>query len=114
MVTPLAVTKHDDGAGVARLEIAGQLDEDTSEGFVDLIANAVDQDGVNAVVVDLHRVTFLAAAGVRTLLHGLAAASSRNCSFRVVGAQGIVHRVLTISGVLETLAVTPESDSAAI
>jgi anti-anti-sigma factor len=110
MVTPFAVTKRDDGAGVHRLLIAGELDEDTSGGCTDLIVNAVGQHSVSAVVVDLRRVTFLAAAGVRALLLGRDAALRMGREFRVVNATGVVYQVLRISGVHRTLAVTSEPD----
>lgn len=104
-----AVTKHDDGGGSSRLAVTGELDHDTSESLLALISNAAGQDGVTEVVVDLHRTTFLAAAGVRTLLRAWQAVTGRSCAFRVVNAHGIVHRVITISGVAELLAVTSRS-----
>jgi anti-anti-sigma factor len=105
MMIPFAAIKQDDGAGVSRLVVVGELDEDTAEGLAGLIANAVRQDGVTEVVVDLRRVTFLGAAGVRILLRGRDAASAMNCKFRVVNADGIALRVLAVSGVLKVLAV---------
>lgn len=110
MVTPFAVIKRDDGAGVSRLLVTGELDEDTSHAFTGLLVNAVEQDGVAEVVVDLRRVTFLAAAGVRALLLGCAAAVATDRAFRVVNATGIVYQVLRISGVHRMLAVTPARD----
>jgi anti-anti-sigma factor len=109
VVTPFAVTKRDDGAGVHRLMIAGELDEDTSEGCAALIANAAEHHEVSVVVVDLRRVTFLAAAGVRALVRGREATLAAGREFRVVNATGIVYQVLRISGVHQLLAVTIES-----
>jgi anti-anti-sigma factor len=110
MVTPFAVTKCDEGAGVHRLLIAGELDEDTSDTCAALIANAAGHHDVSQVVVDLRRVTFLAAAGVRALLLGREATLAAGREFRVVNATGVVYQVLRISGVHRTLAVTVEPD----
>jgi anti-anti-sigma factor len=112
MMTSFAVTKHDDGAGVARLVIVGELDEDTSAGLAGLIGNAVRQGGVTEVVVDLRGVTALAAAGVRALVRGRAAAAAMNRGFRVVNADDTALRVLTVSGVLEVLAVAAADNAA--
>ena len=105
MATPFAVRKHDDGGGTARLAVIGELDHDTSAGLAGLVANATEQGGVVEVVVDLRRVTVLAAAGVRALVRGRDAAAAAGCGYRVVNARGIALQVLTISDVLEVLAV---------
>ena len=110
MVTPFAVTKRDDGAGVHRLMIEGDLDEDTGEGCAAVIVNAAGNHDVAEIVVDLRRVTFLAAAGVRALLHGREATLAAGREFRVVNATGIVYQVLRISGVHKLLAVSSEPD----
>ena len=94
-----------------RLMISGELDEDTSDGLAALIVNAVEQPDVSEVVVDLQRVTFLAAAGVRALLRGRAAAAKMGRGMRVVNATGIVYQVLRISEVDKTLAVTADSNT---
>ncbi|GAB2583359.1 hypothetical protein Aab01nite_84670 [Paractinoplanes abujensis] len=112
-MTPFAVTKRNDGAGVYRLMVGGELDEDTSDGLVVVMANAAGQADVVEIVVDLRRVSFLAAAGIRALLHGRAAAAGRGCAFRVVNAAGIVLQVIKISGVHHILAVTTEPEAAA-
>ncbi|MEU4621864.1 STAS domain-containing protein [Actinoplanes sp. NPDC023801] len=107
---PFSVTKRDDGAGVQRLIIAGELDEDTGDGCAELIANAAGRHDVSEVVVDLRRVTFVAAAGVRALLRGRDASLRMGREFRVVNATGIVYQVLRISGVHKALAVTSGPD----
>jgi anti-anti-sigma factor len=110
LVTPFTVTKRDDGAGVHRLMIVGELDEDTSDGCAALIVNAAEHHDVSQIVVDLRRVTFIAAAGVRALLLGRDATMRMGREFRVVNATGIVDQVLRISGVHKILTVTAEPD----
>ena len=60
------------------------------------------------IVVDLRRVTFLGAAGVRALLRGRKAVLTVGREFRVANATGIVYQVLRISGIHLTLTVTIE------
>ena len=108
-MTPFSVTKHDAGAGVSRLAVTGEVDEDTADGLTVLMMNAAEQVAVSEIVVDLRQVTFLAAAGVRALMRGRDAAAALGHGFRVVNASGIVLRVLRISGVTQILSVTTES-----
>ncbi|WP_433796693.1 STAS domain-containing protein [Actinoplanes sp. CA-252034] len=108
-MTAFTATKRDDGAGVFRLLIAGELDEDVDDVLACLIVDAVEQPEVSEIVVDLRRVTFLAAAGVRALLRGYEAAIARDRGFRVLNATGVVYQVLRISGVHRMLMVASES-----
>ncbi|WP_433796559.1 STAS domain-containing protein [Actinoplanes sp. CA-252034] len=103
MMTSFAVTAHDVGAGRIWLAVSGEIDQDTGGEFADLIASVAGQDGVTEVIVDLEHVIFLAAAGIRALLRGRAAASAAGRVFWVVNAGGIVRRVLEIGGVLDVL-----------
>jgi anti-anti-sigma factor len=107
MATPFAVRTHDDGGGIARLTVSGELDHDTSAALLDSVRSATEQGGVTEVVVDLRQVTVLAAAGVRALVEGRETASRAGCRCRIVNAHGIALQVLTVSGLLDVLAVTP-------
>lgn len=107
MIHPFSVTKHPDGEGVVRLAVVGQIDEDVSEALATIIANAAGQHGVRQVVVDLHGVSFLAAAGIRALLVGRLEAQGHGCSYRVVNAAAGVERVLRATGVAAILELAP-------
>ncbi|MEU4689064.1 STAS domain-containing protein [Actinoplanes sp. NPDC023714] len=98
MTTPLAVTKLDEGAGVSRLLIVGDLDESAGEGLAALIANAADQDDVSEIVVDLGRVGLVAAAGVRALLRGRDAAAARGRVLWVENAGADTGEALRFGG----------------
>lgn len=110
MVTPFVVAEENDGAGVVRLVIAGEVDEETGTSLTGLIVDVVARDEVTEVVVDLQRVTILSAAGVRALLTGQDAAAERDRRLRVVTASGVVYQVLKLSNVHRRLVVGHESD----
>lgn len=57
--------KHDEGAGVVRILVGGEVDSDASAALGLFIANATEQHGVRALIVDLERVPLLTAAGIR-------------------------------------------------
>ncbi len=63
MLTPLTVSRSDDGMGTHRLLVAGELDEDTSDDLAGQLESAAGQFDVIEVVVDLRQVRFLAAGG---------------------------------------------------
>jgi anti-anti-sigma factor len=106
MTNSFAVTKHDDGDGVARLAVRGEIDRDVSEAVAAILVNAARQDGISALVIDLRDVPFLAAAGVRALVEGRAAALRRRLPCQVINAGGVVRDVLLAAGLTELLDVT--------
>ncbi|AEV83556.1 Anti-sigma F factor antagonist [Actinoplanes sp. SE50] len=100
MTATFAVSKHDEGGGVIRLAVRGEIDHDVSDALAAIVANAAAQPGVSSLVVDLERVPFLAAAGIRALVEGRAAALQQHCGYQVVNARGVVHGVLATTGLL--------------
>jgi anti-anti-sigma factor len=105
MTVPFAVRKHEDGPTV-RLVVVGEVDADVSAALTTIVANAVGRGGVQELVMDLRRVSFLAAAGLSALLEGHAVATERGCAYRLVHSGGIVERVLRVSGLLSVLGAT--------
>jgi anti-anti-sigma factor len=98
VTNPFSVTKHQDSDGVIRLAVEGEIDEDVSEVLTAIVANAAGQDGVTRVVIDLGGVSFLAAAGIRSLLLGRSQAHRNGCGYRVVNVTAPVERVLRVVG----------------
>ena len=98
MTSRFTVRKHTEGLGGVRIAVTGEIDEDASAALRLIIVNAITQNGVGAVTVDLRRVPFLAAAGVRSLLNGRQAALEQGCTYRIVNAHGIVLDVLEAVG----------------
>jgi anti-anti-sigma factor len=99
MTGPFTVRKHDDGSGVVRIAVRGEIDSDNSAALSLLIVNAAEQTGVDVLVIDLDGVPILAAAGVRSILEGRAAAAHHGSDYRVINAHGVVAEALTASGV---------------
>ena len=76
-------------------------------GDVDLVGHEQLREALNIAVsatdkrpieVDLRGVTFLDAAGVGIIIGGYNAARRQGLTLRVVGAAGIVRRVLAVTG----------------
>lgn len=88
--------------GTMRIPVAGEIDAETADMLLLVLVDALAGD-VSGVEVDLSRVTFLDAGGVRVLLAGRRRARERGIAFRVRGATGLCQQVLEVAGVLDVL-----------
>lgn len=89
--------------GTLTLVVVGGIDLDTGGRVEAEISAAVNTPQVRTVIVDLSHVDFLDSAGIAMLVHGRRRADQLDVDFRVVGASGMVRRVLDITGVWEFL-----------
>ncbi len=105
-----------DGRDTAVLRLGGDLDINARDDLRDALLAAAGDPRGGALVVDLAAVSFLDSEAMNALLNGCTAATGNGRPVRLTGAQGMVHRVLSISGVLdlvETLnrGAVPERDA---
>ncbi|MFI1992897.1 STAS domain-containing protein [Actinoplanes sp. NPDC020271] len=84
------------------LKIRGALDITARDDISTTIAGLVTS-GCDRLVVDLGEVTFLDSEALSGLLEGYTAAGRAGVTMTAVGAHGIVHRVLHITGLLTVL-----------
>ena len=113
MNAAFAVHKYENGDGVVRLAVSGEIDNDLSDALSTIIINSAEQDGTADLVIDLQRVSFLSAAGISALLSGRAAALARGRGFSVVNARGIVRHALLAVGLERVLNLTTTTAPAA-
>jgi anti-anti-sigma factor len=86
-------------AGVAVVRLTGDLDINARDDIRAAIARAVNTN--QGIRVDLSDVSFMDSEALSSLIEGYNAAVSAGLPFAVVGAQGLVRQVLTVSGALE-------------
>jgi len=94
---------HPDEVVVA---VSGEIDLAKHGELLSALETAVkkaDIDVARRVVVDLSQTSFLDSGGIRTLVHGRQAADAMGIEYLVIGASGIVHTVLEVTGVLAFL-----------
>ncbi|BCY07588.1 STAS domain-containing protein [Actinoplanes sp. L3-i22] len=91
-----------DEPGVVRLALHGELDLATAD-LLDRAVTAVLAEPPPQLVLDLADLTFCDSAGLDALLTARAGAFARDVRLRAVGARGIVHRTMTVTGLLELL-----------
>lgn len=110
----LQITTDVDDSGVAILGIAGDIEDGAD--LTAAITATLDKHQVTQLVVDLVRVSSLAAAGLDALLRGRAAVLQAGAAFRVIRPQHPVRRVLDLTGTCQLLtrglATTSESAGA--
>src|SRR5689334_14037536 len=95
---PFTMSKHDDGDGIVRIVLGGEIDADVSNALTMMLLNAVEQSGVTVLLIDLERLGLITAAGIRSLLEGRQAALARGLAFGVVKADGLVRETLIAAG----------------
>ena len=81
--------------GVCVVRVSGDVDIATAGQLRDALVTSAD--GGHPVVADLSGVTFLDAAGLSALVAGRRATGGR---LRIVGATGVAHRILSLTGLL--------------
>ena len=79
--------------------VAGEIDLAAGAAVEAAIMAALADQDVDTVVVDLTEVTFLDSSGISVLLKARRAADDRAVTYRAVGADGIVRKVLELTGV---------------
>jgi anti-anti-sigma factor len=105
MIPIFTVRRYNLGRGSVKIAVSGEVDVDTS-GALGAIIIETAQAGAVELIIDLDRVTFLDAAGIRALLVGREVAVRHGCAYRVINPRGFVHSVLAVAGVLTILDVT--------
>ena len=100
---PLLVSSSLDGASIG-LRLVGDLDLATCPLLAEAIEKAVNADGVEHIVLDLADVPFMDCSGMSTLIAGRIEAEHRGRDLRLVNAQGIVLRLLSMTGVINYFA----------
>lgn len=104
----MMITRLDHG-GVTRLLLRGELDIATGDELEQLVARVL-ADRPAHLIVDLAGLTFCDSSGIGALLAARETAGRAGAGFRVSRPRGIVHRSLTVTGVLALLSGKPASD----
>ncbi|MBB5868756.1 anti-sigma B factor antagonist [Allocatelliglobosispora scoriae] len=100
------MSTHVDHDGTVRLTLDGEIDLQVKD-ELDTTLNDVLASDSPGVLIDVTAVTFLDSSGIGTLVRGYRQAEIADKGFRITGAQGMVLRVLQVTGVAELLAAGP-------
>jgi anti-sigma B factor antagonist len=98
-------TVRDDDPSEAVVTVRGEIDIATRDQLRDSLHAATVAPGVKRIVVDLTQTQFMDSSGIHTLVRGCQIAGEAGIDYRITGANGQVHRVLELTGVLDFLHV---------
>ena len=98
--------------GTAYVRLGGTLDIGARLDLCETFAEAREEPGVTAIVADLADVTFLDSEALAGLIEGFNEARRAGLRFQAVGARGLVHRVLAVTGTLAFFTAPPPRQTA--
>jgi anti-sigma B factor antagonist len=87
----------------AVVTVYGEIDLATREQLRECLHTATAAPGVKRIVVDLTQTRFMDSSGIYTIVHGYEEARKAGIDYYITGANGPVHRVLELTGVLNLL-----------
>jgi anti-sigma B factor antagonist len=100
------VTRLDPDAGTTTVALLGEVDVLT----VDQVRVALEQalsGRPREIVVDLSELAFIDSTGLGALIFGFQRARDAGIGYRLAHPSRSVHQILTLSGVLEVVQLTP-------
>jgi anti-anti-sigma factor len=103
VAVPFAVTKNVGNDGVAHLKVTGAVDNSVCDTLTAVLINAIEDDDIQALVVDLTDAQFRSPAGLRCLLDARSTALRRGRGFRLKNPTALATQVLHVTGFAELL-----------
>jgi anti-anti-sigma factor len=94
-------------AGVASVEVAGDIDMATADHLNASITEATAGDQVNEVVIDLAGVTFCDSTGLQTLVNAHRSCQERQIRLVLRGPDDRLRMLLKIAGLADHFTVEP-------
>lgn len=105
----LDISLEQPSPGVVSITVAGELDISNRDRLSDVLGNA--RDGAAKLIVDLRGLSFMDSSGLRLLLDTWNECSMNDRVLQiVVSKEGLVRRVLEISGCDRILPVSEQPD----
>jgi anti-anti-sigma factor len=92
-----------------RIDVAGDLDMATAPQLGEVVEAACEQ-GARSILLDLSGVTFLDSSGLRAIVEASKRIELTGGDIICTGLSGAAHRVLELTGVLESLRWGPEPE----
>jgi anti-anti-sigma factor len=93
------------------VRLHGELDLNTVDDLTNVLHECIAHPECTRVVVDLSEVTFIDCRTIGALVRADGEAADAERGLSVIGATGLVHRVLSITGVLDLLTERSRTDA---
>jgi len=99
-----AVSSREVAPGCVVLQVSGELDHHTANGFSQAVRKLLAA-GPSVLMVDLFDLTYMSSPGLYVLTEAQEALAGKDAQLVVVGARGEVLQLLQLAGLEETLPV---------
>lgn len=106
------VSVHGDDPREAVVALSGEIDLSVRDDLLNTLCSTIATAGATRVVVDLAQVSFMDSTGLHVLIAARERALGSGVAFQVVGAAGIVLRVLEVTGLQKLLAGETDTPNA--
>jgi anti-anti-sigma factor len=113
ITTDFGVQCRRDDAGVV-VELRGELDVSTAPELRSHLASVLDDHGSSTIVIDLHDLTFIDAAGLGALVHARNHLRSRGGEIRITEPRPIVRKVLDVTGLRDAFPIHEVVESSSL
>ena len=100
-----------EGEGSARMSLRGELDVATAAVLSERLA-AINRSGVTELTVDLAELSYVDAAGLSPLVAEQQRATASGMTLRIESPTVFVRDLLTVTGLIDYLTVSPENETA--
>jgi anti-sigma B factor antagonist len=97
--------------GIDVLSVEGEVDIATAPRLLSALNDAV-AEAVRSVIIDLSSVGFMDSTGLALLINAHRRLALRHKGFAVVCPAGPLHRVFELTGMVDTLHVCPDRETA--
>jgi anti-sigma B factor antagonist len=97
--------------GCVRVTLRGELDVATAAGLAERLA-VINRSGATNVVVDLAGLTYIDPGGLSPLVAEQQRATASGITLRLASPTAFVRQMLTVTGLIDYLTVSPEGDAA--
>jgi anti-sigma B factor antagonist len=97
--------RTEDGGGTLVFKLRGSLDLATAPTVRAALSDAADQGSHEVLIVDLMQLEFLDSTGLGVLIGAHRRAAERGASFRLIVSDGLISRLLNITGLIGVFAV---------
>jgi anti-sigma B factor antagonist len=103
-------SSSDEPDGAVKISLSGELDLVSAHAAKAALLAAVSADG-GVILVDVSELTFIDAAGVRSIVAAQSAARLANQPVHLVNARGVVEMILSVLGLIEIQAAPARVDN---
>jgi anti-sigma B factor antagonist len=104
------ITAQNDGDGITRLIVAGELDMETAGALEQHVTGILSDAHPRRLIIDATDVRFCDSSGIHALLRARDSAHRHGAAFVLCNPVGVTRRTLEITGLLDSLTTVSQAE----